>query len=55
MLFERELYRNKKRQKPKTWKIEILLYILQTRYVKLELFVRFLKYVHEIYLIFISI
>ena len=42
-------------QKPNTFKIEILLYILLTRYVKLELFVRFLKYVHEIYLILVLI
>ena len=45
----------KNMQKPNTFKIEILLYILLTRYVKLELFGRFLKYVHEIYLILVLI
>ena len=44
------IFKQKTCQKPKTLKIEFSLYILQTRHVKLELFVRFLKYVHEIIL-----
>ena len=38
------ILKQKTSQKPKTLKTKILLYILQTRFVKLVLFGRFLKY-----------